>query len=85
MVERYAVKLTKDERRIIARRIGECLEHGVDLPSRAQDAMREAVRATREHILKAFERHIGGDPTRVFVDAEAKKEFRALIEKLRRA
>lgn len=46
-------------------------------------AMKRSVHEVREHILKAFEVHVGGDPTRVFVDSVAKTEFLALVDKLR--
>jgi methylphosphotriester-DNA--protein-cysteine methyltransferase len=46
-------------------------------------AFEKAVFETREHVLKAFERHVGGDPTRVFVDREAKSHFLVLVNQLR--
>ena len=71
--------LTETEREIVDEHHGAYL-HGHES---ADLAIEKAVLETREHVLKTFERHIGGDPTAVFADVEAKGRFRILINTLR--
>jgi hypothetical protein len=78
-MKRKRTRLTRDERRIADMH---CAAYLVGRES-CGDALQEAIFETRENVLKTFEIHIGGDPTRVFVDVEAKSEFLALFHKLR--
>jgi len=71
--------LTKVEREIAAMHRADYLAG----QESCEAAFEQAVYETREHVLKTFERHVGGDPTRVFVDKEAKSEFLVLVHQLR--
>lgn len=72
-------RLTKAERTIVSAHFQAYL-YGSES---CEVALEKAMFETREHILKAFEIHVGGDPTRVFVDSVAKSEFLVLVNKLR--
>jgi hypothetical protein len=78
-MKRKSTPLTKDERGIAAMHRADYLAG----QESCEAAFEQAVYATREHVLKTFERHIGGDPTRVFVDKEAKSQFLVLVHQLR--
>lgn len=79
MTTRNRPRLTKPERAIVSAHFDAYL-HGSES---CEVALEKAMFETREHILRLFEVHIGGDPTRVFVDTTAKQEFQALVRKLR--
>lgn len=79
MPNRKSPRLTKDERAIAAVHFQAYL-HGSES---CELAIEKAMFETREHVLKAFEIHIGGDPTLVFADAQAKGEFRVIMSRLR--
>jgi hypothetical protein len=79
MGKRKASRLTKTESAIVAKHFNAYLEGRES----CEVALEQAIVEVREHVLKTFEVHIGGDPTRVFVDGVAKAEFLVLIHKLR--
>lgn len=79
MTKRKSPPLTKAER-AIAEVHYQAYLHGES----CEIALEKAMFETREHVLKAFEVHVGGDPTLVFADTQAKAEFLALVQKLRR-
>lgn len=79
MANRKSPRLTKDERAIAAVHFQAYLYGSESCELAIEQAMFE----TREHVLKTFERHIGGDPTAVFADTSAKTHFLVLVNKLR--
>jgi methylphosphotriester-DNA--protein-cysteine methyltransferase len=78
-VTKRKTRLTKVEREIAAMYRAAYLAG----QESCEAAFEQAVYETREHVLKTFERHIGGDPTRVFADKEAKSQFLVLVNHLR--
>jgi hypothetical protein len=79
MGKRNSARLTKTESAIVDVHFQRYL-HGSES---CEVALEQAIFEIREHALKTFEVHIGGDPTRVFVDGVAKSEFLVLVHKLR--
>lgn len=79
MSKRKGPSLTKPERAIADAHFDAYMLRGELIDVAIEKAMFE----TREHVLKTFEVYIGGDPTCVFVDVQAKSDFLALVRKLR--
>jgi hypothetical protein len=77
--KRRGIYLTKAEQKIAHKHY----EAYAELHNDCARALSFAVHETREHILTTLEAYIGGDATRVFVDAEAKRDFQKLLDSLR--